>query len=185
MVQGGALKGKIALSLKTVPMVAVMKVKGRTRTVEVRRRVGAATDVAADSAGTAGAPSAAQQGSAGATQRSQRGLWLYRDVSPGGIGLRAGPAYPGKRVAKGLAVQDGEVVAVCERITTMVDYGKIAATGKMGKVAPFEVVFLRLASGKGWVFDRTNVRVLMVPYVISIDSRYISCESSSPFGALP
>jgi hypothetical protein len=162
---GSALKGKIALSLQTAPMVAVMKVKGRTRTVEVRRRVGAATGGAgAGAAAAAGASGAAPQGTAGAAQRSERGLWLYRDVSPGGIGVRAGPAYPGKRVAKGLAVQDGEVVAVCERVTTMVKHGKIAATGKMGKVPPFEVVFLRLASGKGWVFDRTNVRVLMVPY---------------------
>ena len=74
--------------------------------------------------------------------------WVYRGVD-GGVGVRAGPDYPGDRT--GEAVAAFEEVVVVERLTKDIE----------GAV----ITFLRLwehsddtggaARSGGWVFDRT------------------------------
>ena len=51
-------------------------------------------------------------------------FWVYRDVSPNGIGLRTGPKYPGTRSQPtapiGVGPNTGEFITVIDRVTKMV-----------------------------------------------------------------
>jgi hypothetical protein len=151
---------RVAVSLRTEPMVAIVKVKSRNTTVRVRRRIGESTD---ESPAGAAAWSASST-TAGEISR-EIGHWLYRDVSPGGIGLRRGPDYPGKRVGDGHAVKNGQIVEISERVVKAVDESNFPhRRAEMTASSRTTLTFLKLADGSGWVFDRTNVAPLMVEY---------------------
>ena len=93
----------------------------------------------------------------------ERGDWTYLVLDPKGISPRKGPTYDKSAKLKGEKLSEGEVVRVVERLLIGGDIGG-------GH-------FLRLAGGRGWVFDvpptaKTAVRMQEVR-VEKGDFRYL------------
>ena len=88
-------------------------------------------------------------------------VWWYTDISSSGVGVRRDKRYPGERV--GIDVNGGLSIPIIERVTESVPLPAAAAAlpaapqdagaREVEVRRARDVTFLRLADGRGWLFD--------------------------------